>query len=466
MVVVNRRSPIALRSSPGESAIRGPSDLAEDWRLANALIREAEASGEAIIHADVVIDLHVERSGVFYEFRGPLKVVGRYKAAIRGTRRRKRYLGQDGLGNGADSRRRNHVEAAGWVGAGGIEFRVGRAGRCRELRATGAVRVARGGVIDGNQLAVGICCAAEISVSKGGGRHCAVEELALVIINSQKIAEEERLILPNRPANIGAIIVVDARGLRDGLEKRDSSQSAYAVVFIRGAMKLIRARLEDDVGYRSISPAQFRVVIAGGHIHSLDRFDGRNVDGEKTGALVVVQTFELEVVGEAGLAIDLGAEAVLGVEEGGMLAVPASGAGHEVEQALKVPVEPQRKILYLPFFNLSSGVGAVGLQNGYFRGHNDGLRRRAGLESKVYANVAIHQNVNAGSHGLLESLALNGHFILAGSEIGKTVIPAVIRRRGATDASLQLGNSDFCTSHHRATRIRHCSEQSRIDGLR
>ncbi len=139
-----------------------------------------------------------------------------------------------------------------------------------------------------------------------------------MVIDTQKVAEEKGLVFDDRPPDIGAVVVVNGGRLwRDGrvLEERHRRQRANPIDLIGRAVKFIRSTLEYDVRDRPIRSAQLRVVVAGGHIHSLDGFNRWNVDGQKPGALVVVQTLELQVVGQPRLPIYFGPEAVLRVEK-------------------------------------------------------------------------------------------------------------------------------------------------------
>ncbi len=296
---------------------------------------------------------------------------------------------------------------------------------------------------------------AEIPVAKGRRRHGAVEELTLVIVDTQEVAEKEGLVLPDRPANIGAIVVVDARGLRDRLEKRDGSKSAYAVVFIGGAVKSIGARLKDDVGDCAVGSPQFRVVIAGGHIHGFYCFDGRNVDRKQTSTLVVVQSFEFQIVGEAGLPIHLGPKAVLGVEEGGVLTVRPGRPRHQIEQTLEIPVETQRNSFDLQFFNLSSGIGAVGLQNRGLGTDYHGFACRAWLQYEVYAYVTVHQDIDSRPHDFLEALMVDGNFVLTRRKVAKLIVSAVVCCGAAANPGLCLHYRNACTAHYGAAGIGH-----------
>src|SRR6267378_1317578 len=233
MIVVDRRVPIALLASPRKSAIGRPSHHAKDRRLAKALVRKAEASRETVVHVYVVIDLRVKGGRILDEFRRPLEIVWRNKApGTGGIERtggsgniRERNLCEDGFSDGADTVRIDKIRHA----AEG------------KLRSTGSVRIARRWVVDGNQCAARICRVAKIPIAKIRGGHGAIEELALMIIDTEEIAKEEGLVLDNGPTDVGPIVVVRARSFRyGGLEERLGRQRADAVDFVSGAVKLVR----------------------------------------------------------------------------------------------------------------------------------------------------------------------------------------------------------------------------------
>ena len=71
-------------------------------------------------------------------------------------------------------------------------------------------------------------------------------------------------------------------------------------------MELVRARLQDHVGDGARGTAQFGVVIAGGNVHRLDGFNGRNQDLQQAGALVIVDALDLIIIGHTALAVDFG----------------------------------------------------------------------------------------------------------------------------------------------------------------
>ena len=87
---------------------------------------------------------------------------------------------------------------------------------------------------------------------------------------------------------------------------------------------VVGARLQRDVGDRAAGAAELRVVGAGADVHRLDRLGRRNQRRQQSGAVVVVDAFDLDVVREPRLAVDVGREAVLRVEEVGVRPLDAA----------------------------------------------------------------------------------------------------------------------------------------------
>src|SRR5882762_4274852 len=111
-----------------------------------------------------------------------------------------------------------------------------------------------------------------------------------------------------------------------------------------------------------------------------------------------------------------------------MLAVCACRARYQVKQSLEVSIETQRQFFGLPLFNLSPDVCAICLQNGEFAANHYCFLCRAGLQDEVYARVRVHKNIHTGVDSSLESLSFGRDFILARSEVGHSIITAVVGR--------------------------------------
>jgi hypothetical protein len=83
-------------------------------------------------------------------------------------------------------------------------------------------------------------------------------------------------------------------------------------------MAVVGAGFEDGIGDGAGGASQLGFEVTGADVHGLQRFERGDVDLEQAGALIVVDTIELEIVGDARLSVDLRREAVLRVEELGM----------------------------------------------------------------------------------------------------------------------------------------------------
>src|SRR5205807_2249042 len=121
----------------------------------------------------------------------------------------------------------------------------------------------------------------------------------------QIVGEEEELILLDRTSDISAKIVVSKMPDRR-IEKVAGVEIAVSGEFVGRTVIAVSARLENNVGHRAARPAQFRVVVARGHIYRLDGFEWRYDDLQKTGSLVIVDALDLVVIAHAQLAVDFG----------------------------------------------------------------------------------------------------------------------------------------------------------------
>src|SRR5215467_2301854 len=150
------------------------------------------------------------------------------------------------------------------------------------------------------------------------------------VINPKDVAEGVEFVLEDWPAERTPVIVVCGpreRAWRT-IEKVARSQRADTVELIRRAMKVIRSRLQADVGHRASDATKFGQIVAGTYVDCLNCLRRRHVDLQQAGALVVIHPLDLKVVEQPRLAIDLGGQGVLCVEKCGVLPVSAGCAGN------------------------------------------------------------------------------------------------------------------------------------------
>src|SRR5215831_9996804 len=86
--------------------------------------------------------------------------------------------------------------------------------------------------------------------------------------------------------------------------------------------------------FRAARAPQFRLVVAGRNVDGCERLDGRNEDGEQPAAVIVIDSFDLHIIGQPGLPVHSGGERILRVEKFRMWAKSAGCAGNQVEQTL------------------------------------------------------------------------------------------------------------------------------------
>ena len=125
-----------------------------------------------------------------------------------------------------------------------------------------------------------------------------------VVADVLVVAEEEQLVALDRPAEREAALQVVARRRR----VREVARRVRLLVVAEhehAALQRVGARLERDVGDRAAGAAELRVVGAGADVDRLDRFRRRNQRRQQPGAVVVVDPFDLDVVRQARLPVDV-----------------------------------------------------------------------------------------------------------------------------------------------------------------
>ena len=223
--------------------------------------------------------------------------------------------------------------------------------------------------------AVGVAGQRIVDLRRGGGEiavahrqrgHHAAKDVAGVVNRALVVAEEEQLVAEDRPAE-------REPALRELLRRRQVREVAARIRLLvvpegeDAALQIVGAGLQRDVGDGSARSAELRVVVAGGDADRLDRLRRRDEHRQQPRPVIVVEPFNLDVVGQPRLPVDLRRQAVLRVEELRVRAERAGRAGHGHEDALEVPVEGQRHLLQLLAFDDAAGIGAVGLQRRYLR---------------------------------------------------------------------------------------------------
>ena len=71
-------------------------------------------------------------------------------------------------------------------------------------------------------------------------------------------------------------------------------------------MELVGTRLQLHVGHCPARAAEFSRIVARGYVHRLDRLRRWDVDLQQTGAFVVIDAVELQIIELSRLAVHLG----------------------------------------------------------------------------------------------------------------------------------------------------------------
>ncbi len=395
---------------------------------------EAEAVGEAVPVRGLVVELHVEGLGGLLPHPEELVVV----LAESGVHVGGGEQGEDLPGQGADPVGGDHVAGE------GLPPRP--------------VRVSGGGVVD---LGGGL---AEVPVAEVHGRDVVEVHLAQVVARPLVVREEEELVLDDGPAQGRPELLVARGGLGPG--EIVLGQRAIAVAEEeRAPLELVGAGLEGHRAHRPPGPPELRVVVARAHAHGLDRVRGGDEHGEEAGLVVVVDPLEHHVVGEARLAVHLGGEAVLGVEELGVGPEGPAGPRNRHQEALEVPVEGQRSLGELLALDEPSGVGPVGLQHRLLLDDGDGLLQVAHGQAEVHAHGRVHIQLDPVAQDGLEAGELRRHPVDAVLLVGKDVVAARVGHRAAADVRADLRDGDGGAGEGRPLGVADRPEQGAVDRL-
>ena len=230
------------------------------------------------------------------------------EVVIAGRRLDKRFIGrwkitQDLGGNRIDPARRNDV-----------------AGKRRTPRASGGV--ARRRIVNLMRT-----IRAQVASVKRNRRNRSLIGIGFVILGPFIIGEKEDLVALDRSAKPAAELVVSQMS-HSRIEERTGVESAVLNKFVYRAIEAVAAGPQNQVRDRARAAAQFRVVIAGRNTDGLDGFGGRDQNLKQSGALVVIDSFDLQTIGHARLAVDLGLQRTGSVEKLRVLEISRRGSRH------------------------------------------------------------------------------------------------------------------------------------------
>src|SRR5207249_12087340 len=122
----------------------------------------------------------------------------------------------------------------------------------------------------------------------------------LVIDRPQIVGEKEELVLPNRPAEVSAGVVINKMA-DSRVKERSGIERAVLNKLVYTAMETVGPGFQNHVGDCADAAAKFSFKIAGRHIDGLDGFRRRDQDLKE-----IVDAFDLIGVALPGLAVHLG----------------------------------------------------------------------------------------------------------------------------------------------------------------
>ncbi len=400
-----------VRSRAREAVVGGTAVDAVGAGIEDLRALEAEAVGEAVPVRSLVVELHVEGLGGLLPHPQELVVVLPEGGGKVGSGEQ----GEDLPGQGADPARGDHV--------------------AREGEPPRPIGVAGGGVVD---LGRGL---AEVSVAEVHGRDVVEVHLSQVVSRPLVVREEEELVLDDGPPQGRPELLVACGSLGPG--EVVLGQGTVAVAEEESApLELVGAGLEGHRADRAPGPAELGVVIARAHAHRLDRVRGGDEHGEEARLVVVVDPLEHHVVCEARLAVDLGGEAVLGVEELGVRPEGPARPRHRHQETLEVPVEAEGRFRELLALDEPAGVGPVGLQHRLLLDDSDGFLQVAHGQAQVDPDGRVHVELHSVAHDLLEAAELRLHPVDAVLLVGEDEVAALVGDGTAAEVGADLRDGD------------------------
>ena len=400
----------------GEPAVGRPAVLTVQTGIEHDRTHETQAKGHLIFRAQRVVQFRVEGIGRLVACLRLLEIV----LAERSVDVRQRDEREQPLRDRADAAGRNQI--------------------VREDRAIGAADVACRRIVD--MLRHG----AEVAVPHGRGRHDGLDDVAQIVDRPLVVAEEEEFVLHDRAADRRPAV----RERRRRFQVREGIARAGLLVVPeeeRAALEGVRAGFQRHVRDRAARAAELRIVVARRHADRLERVRRGDDHLQQAGLLIVVEPLDHRVVRQARLAVDLGRQRVLRVEERGMLAVRTGRAGHGHQETLEVPIEGEGEVRHHFRFDEPSGIRAVCLDHRTLAGHGDRLFDRADLHFEIHADRRVHRHDHALADVLLEADHLRHDGVGAVFQTGECVEAALVARRAVADVGAGLGNRHVHARH-------------------
>ena len=182
--------------------------------------------------------------------------------------------------------------------------------------------------------------------------------------------------------------------------------------------------------------------------------------------MVVVDPFNLDVVRQPRLAVHVGRQAVLRVEEVGVRPLQPERARHGDHEPLKVAVEPERHLLQMHGLDHAARVGAVGLQQRALADHRDRFFDGADLHLQVDPHGRVHRDDHAVANRLLEAGQLARHAVGAVFQVREDIEAALVRHGGVGDVRARFGDCDARTRHRKPGFVADVAEQGSFHRLR
>ena len=286
-----------------------------------------------------------------------------------------------------------------------------------------------------------------------------------VLPSALVVAEEEQLVLEDRPADRAAERIAREVGLRAARPVRGPRRRRQLVVtqIVEAvAAELIGPRLDDHVDDGAGHVAELRRVVVRLDADLLHRIRARLVEDAVVDALVRVDAVDREVVALDALAVDRRpAAAAHGVE---LVGIRGGHPGHVQRRRRQVAPLRRQALDLLPFHDLADDR-VLGLQHRAHRHDVDPFLDAADLHLEVDA-----RRLRRGQRHLrlraFESRQIHGHHVLSDRDARDDVVAGIVGDAGVGDVRRLVGGGDGHAGHRATGRVRDKSGHGGQAGLR